>query len=223
MRGRISLSRTTCFFLLLFHYGRPCERNLIVKQHAALSRHRGARSQRTIKKSTKNKLRSAYPPDPLSPVPFALLLLSRAALLLVIRALQLLGCVWARMHSLPSSRFVSLRLSLSFSGLSFLSFFLRSVALFALRRSATSPPRASLPSFSRGLFGVGHGEAVYERLGNGEKSVRGKKRVCTAACARRCFAAMRLSSFPCVNNSLYRLCSLHVICARELLLHFKPF
>jgi len=56
---------------------------------------RGARSQRTIKKSTKNKLRSAYTSPFRARFSFSC---TRGALLLAIRVLQPLGRVWARMR-----------------------------------------------------------------------------------------------------------------------------
>lgn len=182
VRGRISLLRGTRFSLSLsLCFSFPLYQcNLIVEQRAALSPRlqRRARSQRTIKKSTKNKLRSAHIPPP---PPFPSLAttrpflsrssFSRARLFSLSSACCNLSGVCGRKRALFHPLFPSL----------FLSFFLRSLSLAP---SAVSPPRASLLSFFRGLFGVGRDEAAYERRGNWrEISKRGKNRV-HAVCMR---------------------------------------
>lgn len=198
MRGRISLLRGTRFSVSLFLFlslsplAVQSYRGAARCSRAALSLRlqRRARSQRTIKKSTKNKLRSAHPP--LSP-PSHLGHLSRPFL-------SRSSFSRARLSSLSSAccnltgvcgRERVLSSILSFRP--FLSHSFSAVLALPRRLRGLSPPRASLPSFSRGLFGVGHGEAAYERRGGngGEKSERDERTVCNAVCARTRLATSR--------------------------------
>lgn len=202
MRGRISLCRGTRSSLSLFLPAAPASA-ILSWSSAPHSRRgcRGARSQRTIKKSTKNKLRSAYPSPYRAHSSFSR---TRGALLLAVpRVATSRACVGANaalFHPLlPSTSAPSLSLSLSFSAA-------RSPRASRRPRGLTAAA-ASLPSFSRGLFGVGHGEAAYERRGNGEKSERGKNRVCTSRRGPAFVATRVFHLSPFANDSLYQSCS----------------
>lgn len=115
MRGRISLCRGTRSSLSLFLPAAPASA-ILSWSSAPHSRRgcRGARSQRTIKKSTKNKLRSAYPSPYRAHSSFSR---TRGALLLAVpRVATSRACVGANaalFHPLlPSTSAPSLSLSL---------------------------------------------------------------------------------------------------------------